>query len=148
MGNRKTWIDAFAELGDSVLTLLKAELSVVIEGWKRWFIELAKVLALVAVSLLIFVYLPFLALFAAVDGVKHATQWPHYWQSALAVLGLAFLVIALLGAIGAYILKRRMESPVTTVQRRLDDNRGWWQRQVFLEDPDSTARLEEIRDEA
>lgn len=136
--SRTTWVGAFRALGDAVLDLVRAEVKALFEEWKRAGIELAKILAIVFGILLIFVYLPFLVLFAAVDGVATWWDWPM-WGAALAVLGFALLFIALLGGIIAWIWKRRLVGPTVSFQRRLDDHNGWWQRRVYFEQGEQAA---------
>lgn len=131
--SRTTWVGAFRALGDAVLDLVRAEVKALFEEWKRAGIELAKILAIVFGILLIFVYLPFLVLFAAVDGIAAWWDWPM-WGAALAVLGFALLFIALLGAVIAWIWNRRLVGPMVSFQRRLDGHKGWWQRQVYFEE--------------
>ena len=131
--SRTTWVGAFRALGDAVLDLVRAEVKALIEEWKRAGLEFAKILAIVFGILLIFVYLPFLVLFAAVDGVAAWWGWP-LWGAALAVLAFALLFIGLLGGIIAWIWQRRLVGPTVSFQRRLDDHNGWWQRQIYFEE--------------
>jgi hypothetical protein len=130
--NRTTWIGAFRALGDAVLDLVRAEVAALLQEWKRAAVELAKVLAIVFGVLLICFYLPFLVLFALVDGVSQWWGWPM-WSSALAVFGFAILIIAALGAVAAWIWNRRLVGPTISLQRRIDDHSDWWQRRIFLE---------------
>lgn len=129
---RPTWTGTFRSLGTSVFELIRAEIRALLAEWKKAGIELAKIFAIAFGVLLIFVYLPFLALFAAVDGVAAWWGWP-LWAAALAVLGFALLVIAILGAVAAWIWKKRFVAPTTSLQRRIDDHRQWWERSVYFE---------------
>lgn len=129
---RTTWLGAFRALGDAVLDLVRAEVKALFEEWKRAGIELAKILGIVFGILLICVYLPFLVLFAAVDGVAAWWGWP-LWGAALAVLGFAVLFLALLGGIIAWIWNRRLVGPSVSLQRRLDGHNEWWQRRIYFE---------------
>lgn len=130
--SRITWIGAFRALGDAVFDLVRAEVSALFREWKRAGIELAKILAIVLGVLVICFYLPFLVLFALVDGVAVWWGWPM-WGAALAVFGFAVLIIAALGAVAAWIWNRRLVGPTVSLQRRLDDHRDWWQRRIYLE---------------
>ena len=76
MMSRSTWVGAFRALGAAVLDLVRAEWKALIEEWKRLGLELAKIFAIVFGILLICVYLPFLMLFAAVDGIATWWGWP------------------------------------------------------------------------
>lgn len=130
--SRMSWVSAFRALGDAVFDLIRAEVHALFEEWKKTGLELAKILAIAFGVLLIFVYLPFLVLFALVHGVATWWGWP-LWGAALAVLGFAFLVIAVLGAVAAWIWNRRVVGPTVSLQRRLDGHSDWWQRRVYLE---------------
>lgn len=132
MSRRSSWVGALRALGDAIFDLLRAEIDALLAEWKKAGFELAKILAIAFGVLLIFVYLPFLVLFALVHGVATWWGWP-LWGAALAVLGFAVLVMALLGAIAAWIWKRRLVGPTVSLQRRLDGHSEWWQRRVFLE---------------
>ena len=132
MMSRSTWVGAFRALGAAVLDLVRAEWKALIEDWKRLGLELAKIFAIVFGILLICVYLPFLILFAAVDGIATWWGWPM-WGSALAVLGFAILFIGCLGGVIAWIWKRRVVGPTVSLQRRLDGHGEWWQRQIYFE---------------
>ena len=131
MANRPSWMEAHRALGDAMLSLVRAEAALVVERWKGWAIELGKLLAIIAVVLLVTVYLPFLLMLIAVEGLAAATSWP-IWAAGLGVLGLVLLFFAILGAIGYWLVKTRIapDNPVATVQRRLDDHKGWWRHQV------------------
>lgn len=137
--SRRTWTAAFRALGTSVFELIRAEIRALLADWKKAGIELAKIFALAFGALLVFVYLPFLALFALVDGVAAWWGWP-LWAAALAVLGFAVLVIAILGAVAAWIWKKRFVAPTTSLRRRIDDHRQWWERSVYFETTGETRR--------
>lgn len=138
MANRPTWIEAYRALGNAVLSLARAEAALVVEQWKGWAIEVGKLVAIIAVVLLITVYLPFLLMLIAVEGLAAAAEWP-IWAAGLGVLGLVLLFFAVLGAIGYWLVKTRIapDNPVATVQRRLDDHQGWWRHQTQEGSPGS-----------
>lgn len=121
-------------LGESVFRLVKAELELVLEMWRRSLIELGKGLALLGAAFYVLVLLaPLLLVFAAIDGLSDWLEWP-YWASALVVLGVVLLVGLVLALIAKRILTRRFENPVVILSRRLDDQRGWWHERVnYLE---------------
>ncbi|MEM1177264.1 MAG: phage holin family protein [Acidobacteriota bacterium] len=131
MANRPTWMEAHRALGNAVLSLVKAEAALVFSEWKSWLIEVGKLLAMVAVVVLVSIYLPFVVLLAAIDGLAAATAWP-LWLSALGVLGIIFLIFAIIGAIAYWLVKTRIapENPAAAVTRRLDDHKGWWRHQT------------------
>jgi MFS family permease len=121
-------------LGESVFRLVKAELELVLEMWRRSLIELGKGIALLGAAFYVLVLLaPLLAVFAAIDGLSDWLDWP-YWASALVVLGVVLLVGLVLALVAKRILTRRFENPAVILSRRLDDQRGWWhERVMYLE---------------
>lgn len=126
------WLDALQDLGDAVVELVRAEVAVVTDRWRRTLFELAKIAGLVFVVLVVFFYLPFLALLGLVDAVRALAGWP-IWGAALAVLGVALVFCLILALIAKYILSRYVEAPNETVRRRLDDASGWWHERVAHE---------------
>ncbi|MEM9555869.1 MAG: phage holin family protein [Acidobacteriota bacterium] len=126
------WLDALQDLGDAVVELVRAEVSVVTDRWRRTLIELAKIAGLIFVVMVVFFYLPFLALLGLVDAVRALANWP-IWGAAAAVLGAAVLFCLILALIAKYILSRYVEAPNQTVVRRLDDASGWWHERVAHE---------------
>lgn len=140
MAERETWSESLQSLGTSVLDLIKVEAAAAAQDFKVFFTQVAKLLAVAAVSLVILFYVPFLVLFTVLDGISAATGYP-YWGSGLILLGAVLLFLGLVGAITYFVVIRKMENPVQTVQRRLDDHRGWWRHEIF-EEP---RRLDDTR---
>lgn len=126
----KVIVDEMRGLGESFFRLVKAEIELVLEMWKRSLIELGKGLAFLGAAAYIFLLcVPALLIFAAVDGLAQWRGWPH-WQAALVVVSAAFLVALVLAMIARRIFARRFESPAVLLTRRLDDHRGWWHERV------------------
>ncbi len=121
-------------LGESFFRLLRAEIELVLEMWKRSLIELGKGVALLGAAAYLFALcVPALLLFAAVDGLAAWLEWPH-WGAALVVMAVVLLVTLILTLIARRILTRRFENPAVLLTRRLDDSRGWWHERVnYLE---------------
>lgn len=126
-------MDALRDLGRATLDLFWAELAVVRHDIGRFFVQAAKLLAFAVVSLVVLFYMPFLVLMAMVDGVKRIAGWESLWAPSLAVLGIVLLFLGLVGGILWLLVGRRMESPVASVQRRLDDNQGWQRHALYEE---------------
>lgn len=137
-------------LGESVFRLVKAELELVLEMWRRSLVELGKGIALLGAAFYVLVLLaPLLMVFAAIDGLSDWLEWP-YWASALVVLGVVLLVGLVLALVAKRILTRRFENPVVILTRRLDDQRGWWHERVnYLENrlPAGAAGRGELDDD-
>ena len=55
-------------------------------------------------------------------------RWLPIWGAALAVTGLLALVATVLALAGRARL-RRLENPLATARRRMDDHLAWWQSQ-------------------
>lgn len=123
-------IEELRGLGESVFRLVRAEIELVLEMWKRSLIELGKGVALLGAAAYLFALcVPALLIFAAVDGLVHWLEWP-YWGAALVVVSVILLVILVLTLIAKRILIRRFENPATLLTRRIDDSRGWWHERV------------------
>lgn len=123
-------------IGEAYLGLLRAELGVLLGRFKRTAIGAGKAAALGAGALyLLLLCVPALLIFALVDLLSSKLGWP-YWQSALAVVGAVMLVILVLALLARRIWVREVESPAISVQRRLDDHRGWWHERLMYERPE------------
>ena len=128
---RLTWIEAFGDLGDAVLDLVRAEIRVITDYWRRTAITYGWIAALAVLTIgLIVLFSPGLLLVVMIDGLSQWQGWA-YWQAASAVFGLLILVCLILGAVAAFLFKTRSELPNETLRRRLDDHRGWWQGRML-----------------
>ncbi len=150
MANRRdTWRDAFSALGQALVEVLRAELAVVAEAWKRSGRELGVALGVLAVAAyLALICLPSLFIFAAVVGLEAGLGWP-LWAAALAVAGLVMVVIAVLALVVKHRLVRRFENPVATVQHRLADHKAWWSDRILNDEKtlgESDEALDDDRD--
>lgn len=132
MGDRQmSWRETVRALGEALVEVFRAEVTVVAEAWKRSGKELGKALGLAVVALyLALICLPTLLLAALVSGLMEGFGWP-LWGAALTVAGGVVLVLAVLGGIAAYIVKNRFESPVATVRHQVADHRAWWSERVL-----------------
>ena len=134
MGQRRdTWREAFTALGQSLIEVLRAELEVIAEAWKRSGKELGIALGLLAAAAYVaLVCLPALLIFAGVVGLNAGLGWP-LWASALAVAALVTLVVLLIVWIAVKRPQRRCESPVTTVRDRFSDHVTWWNERILYD---------------
>ena len=123
------WIQMFRGLGESLIEVLRAEVATLQDDFNRSgrnlgqalaFFGLALILAFWIVGLLIFVFVALLSV------------WLQLWAAALIVLTLFILGAGLLGWIGWRHMKK-VENPMQTVRRRVDDHLDWWQNNLLRE---------------
>lgn len=130
MSGRDSWQDTLRALGQTAIEVVRAELAVISETWQRSARELGKAAGiLVVVAYLGLICLPSLLLFALLSGLHSGLGWP-LWGAALAVSAVVVLVALLLARLALYLLSRRFENPVATVQERLADHRAWWSERL------------------
>lgn len=121
------WLDRVRSLGEALLEVLRAELAALQRDLQRSARHLgtgslllagAAVLAFWSVGLVLLVLVTILAV------------WLPIWGAALVVLVLFLAGTALL----VWRARRHLleiESPVATVQRRLDDHLAWWRQSLL-----------------
>ena len=129
-------------VGDAFFEVLRAEMAVLAERFKAAGFLAAGALALVGGVFFSIFWLLGLMVLAMVDLVRQTQEW-QLWQAALLVAGLLFLLMVL-ALVVAWLLVRRLESPLHTAQERMNDHLRWWQDHV-LEDP--AHRLNAASDE-
>ncbi len=132
MAERETWIESLSALGAALLDLVRAEIKAALSDIKVFFRQVAMLLAVGGLLLLILIYIPFILLLSAIDGIHAMTDWP-YWGSALLLFGLVILLMATIAAVAYFLIGRHMRSPVEVFQNRLDDHKGWWRNDVLDE---------------
>lgn len=117
------WIELFRSLGQAYLDLLAAEWAEVRRGlaasgkrvlWAAIYLGAAATVAFWLVALALFLLV----------AVLHV--WLPWWGAAAVVTGVVLLATAVLGWLGMRKLKR-VENPVSTVTRRVDDHLDWWE---------------------
>lgn len=134
-------------LGESLFALVRAEVALLLEMWRRSLVELGKSMALFGAAAYIFVLcVPALLLFAAVDGLAQSLDWPH-WGAALVVLAAVALVGLALALIARHILTHRFENPAVLLRHRLDDQRGWWHERVLYLEKRLPAAAGDVHDD-
>ena len=133
MGDRRnSWRETFTALGESLVEVLRAELAVLAEGWKRSGRELGIAIALVvAAGYVALICLPTLLIIALAAGL-HALGLP-LWGAALVVAAVVMLVIGLMAWIAVKRLER-CENPVAAAKDRFSDHVAWWQESILMDD--------------
>jgi hypothetical protein len=122
---RTGWLDLFRDFGSSLLTLGQAEL----RAFQRDLSESGR-RALGALGLFLgaLVFAFWTVGVATAFLVVLLDRWLPIWGAALAVTGLLALVATVLALAGRARL-RRLENPLATARRRMDDHLAWWQSQ-------------------
>lgn len=122
---RTGWLDLFRDFGSSLLTLGQAEL----QAFQRDLSESGR-RALGALGLFLgaLVFAFWTVGVATAFLVVLLDRWLPVWGAALVVTGLLALVATVLALAGRARL-RRLENPLATARRRMDDHLAWWQSQ-------------------
>jgi len=136
---RATWSDVFRSLGEAVLEVLRAEMAVLAEQWKKAGFLLALALALGGGVFFSMFWLLGLVVLATVDLVRKVQEW-QLWQASLVVAAL-LLLLMLLALLVAWLLVRRLENPLGAVRDRISDHLAWWQDKLLEEDHHLSAGL-------
>jgi len=117
------WIDLFRSLGESLLEVWRAELATLQEDFQRSGRHLGMALGLLGGAVVLLFWIVGLLLFVLI-ALLHV--WLPWWGASLSVLLLFLLAAGLLVWLGVRRL-RRVENPVETVRRRVDNHLDWWQ---------------------
>lgn len=143
-----TWADLFRALGEAFSALLMSEASAL----KSDLAETRDALVKAVLTAIVAAFVLFWAVGAITVVIYEALSLAvDRWLAALIVLMLLLAIAAVL----TNVAKRgfqRLESPVATVQRRLDDHVNWWKASVLeepqpLNDSNQLAGKEEERHE-
>lgn len=131
---RDSWRQTATALGEALIEVLRAELAVIAEAWKKSARELAVFLGVLAVAgYVALVCLPALLIFAAVTGLHVGLGWP-LWGSALTVAAAVALLVSVAVWIALKRLQKKGENPVATVRDRFADHVAWWQDSILRDD--------------
>lgn len=134
---RQSWSEAFHALGSAILGLFKAEL----EALEKELARSGKSLGLGVGLLAAAAAFGFWTLGVATYFLIHLLAiWLELWAASLIVTLVFAAVVAGLAFVGLRKL-RKLENPVTTVRRRVEDHVDWWQDRVL--GPDEGGRLAE-----
>lgn len=133
------WRDLFGAVGESFLDLMSAELGELEADLGRSGRLAVRVLAASALAA-IFVFYATAGL-GVLAVVLLDRVWP-LWAATLAV-ALGLLLLAAVAGGLAYVWMRRLESPLTTLRRRMDSHVRWWQEEILAEELTSSESLGE-----
>lgn len=117
------WLSMFRSLGEALLQVWRAELDTLQQDFQRSGRDLGIALGLLGGTVVLAFWIAGLLLFALV-ALLHV--WLPWWGASLIVLVLFLAAAALLASLGVKRLKT-VESPITTVRRRMDNHLDWWQ---------------------
>ena len=121
------WIEMFRGLGESLLDVLRAEVSTLQEDLSRSGRIAGGALALLGVALILLFWIVGLLIFALIAVLA---IWLELWAASLIVLGLFLVATGILAWMGVNRLKQ-VENPVQTFRRRVDDHLDWWQNTLL-----------------
>ena len=113
-------------LGQAGLDLAKAEASALSRELKLSSRTFLRLLLLFASCLAILFWALAVLIFV---GIEVGALWMPRWGSALVILGVLLLAAVVVGVISWRRL-RRLETPMMTARRRLEDHLEWWHRRV------------------
>lgn len=123
------WIELFRSLGESLLEVWRAELATLQEDFQRSGRYLGSALGLLGAALVLLFWIVGLLLFVLI-ALLHV--WLPWWGASLIVLLLFLSAAGLLAWLGARRL-RKVENPVETVRRRMDNHLDWWQHGLLAQ---------------
>jgi putative superfamily III holin-X len=120
------WLGMLRNLNTSLLAVWRAELSALVDDLSSSGRRLRSALLLLALAGSLFVLLIGTLVFTAIAAL--AVVMP-LWGAALTVAGVLALAVAIVAGLGMARLKT-VESPTSTVRRRVDDHLEWWNRRL------------------
>ena len=123
------WIDLFRSLGESLVEVLRAETTALQTDLKTSGKHLGIALALFGAAVLLLFWVLGLLIFFVVSVLS---IWLPIWAAAGIVLLLFLGIMAILGWLGKQRLER-VENPVDTVKRHVDDHLDWWQNGLLAQ---------------
>ena len=121
------WIEMFRGLGESLLDVLRAEVSTLQEDLSRSGRIAGGALALLGVALILLFWIVGLLIFTLIAVLA---IWLQLWAASLIVLGLFLLATSIFAWLGVNRLKQ-VENPMQTFRRRVDDHLDWWQNTLL-----------------
>lgn len=121
------WRDLIAEIGESFLDLLKAELDNIGQEFAQSGKQLGLGVGLLAVAGALGFWT--LGILTATSVVLLALIMP-LWGAILVISGVFLGITGILGWLGMRRLKR-VESPALITRRRVDDHLEWWRHSVL-----------------
>ena len=128
-GGMAGWIEMFRGLGESLIEVLRAEVSTLQEDLARSGRHLGTSLGLLGVALILLFWIIGLLIFVL---IALLAIWLPLWAASLVILVTFVLGAGLLTWLGLRRM-RRVENPMQTVRRRFDDHLDWWQSRLLQE---------------
>jgi len=123
------WIDLFRSLGESLVEVLRAEVAALQEDLKRSGRSFGVALALFGTAGLLVFWILGLLIFTAIVVLS---VWLQMWAASLIVLAL-FIVVAGVLVWRGLAAWRRVENPIDSVKKHVDDHLDWWQTHLLAE---------------
>lgn len=120
------WLGMLHSLNTSLLAVWRAELAALFDDLSSSGRRLRSALLLLALAGSLFVLLIGTLVFTAIAALSVVMP---LWGAALTVAGVLALAVAIVAGLGMARL-RTVESPASTVRRRVDDHLDWWNRRL------------------
>jgi putative superfamily III holin-X len=120
------WLGMLRSLNTSLLAVWRAELAALFDDLSSSGRRLRSALLLLALAGSLFVLLIGTLVFTAIAALSVVMP---LWGAALTVAGVLALAVAIVAGLGMARLKT-VESPASTVRRRVDDHLDWWNRRL------------------
>ena len=133
-----SWTNLFRALGEAFSLLVTSEVVALREDLAASRRKFLNALAFASIAVFVFFWGIGAAAIAVFEGFS--IVFPR-WLAALFLLLLLLLIGAVLWRV-AMNRFRSIDSPLATVQRRLEDHLEWWQSQILAQDSRSTQSSE------
>lgn len=136
---RSRWLDLVRGVGRALLEVLRAELEALASDLRASGKRLSGAVALLAAAAFVLFWAVGVLAYAAIELLA---LWLPRWGAAGVLLALLLAIALVLG----WLAKRRLarlESPLQTARRRLDDHVDWFQDQVLQIEERSEQEEEE-----
>jgi hypothetical protein len=130
MSGMAVWKERLREIGESFLALARAELAALAADLGQSGRAFARALVLVGIAFGVGFWTLGLLLYFAIELL--ALVLPR-WGAVGIVLAL-FVAVTLILILSARSRFAAIESPASTLQRRLDENRRWWRERVAADE--------------
>ena len=123
------WIDLFRSLGESLIEVVRAESSALQADLKTSGRHMGIALGLLGTAVLLLFWVLGLAIFCVIAVLS---IWLELWAAALIVLVVFAIAMGVLAWLGVRRLQR-VENPVDSVKRHVDDHLDWWQNGLLAQ---------------
>jgi len=116
------WSESIQSVGNALIDLVRAEVEELGRDLRTSRANVVRLLILAGGAIFLSFWLLAILLYSAIEV---ASLWLPRWGAALAVAGIVAIVVAVIGLLIRGTLKS-LDSPVRTVQRRVESHIGWW----------------------